>query len=121
NSNLDLHGTSPTYENAGAPFADANPGFGNRFFPFHPMDFEQPADPLGPAETSEYGNGPRPKVGCFFSFERVFWSLSKPIIADIGSPTAEGFGIGPSGTVPQFNSNSADTGFLTANGAWGNR
>ena len=121
NSNLQYQAPSPTYENGSAAFADDSPEYGHPFTPFHPVHFEPDFEMFAPAETSGYGNGPRAKVGYFGSVERVFWSISKPSTASIGSPTAQGFAPGPSGLVDQFNSNSADTGFLLANGAWGNR
>ena len=121
NSNLQYQPYSQTYENGSAPYADDNPKYGHPITPFHPVNFEPSWEPFAPAETSGYGNGPRPKIGYFFSFERVFWSITKPSTAPIGDPAAQGFAPGQSGIVDTFNSNSADTGFLLSNGAWGNR
>ncbi len=121
NSNLQYQSPTPVYENGSAPFADDNPEYGHNFSPFNPVHFEPDFEMFAPAETSGYGNGPRAKIGYFGSYERLFWSISKPATAQIGSPTAQGFAPGPGGLVDQFNTNSADTGFLLANGAWGNR
>jgi hypothetical protein len=130
NSNLNYQTPTPSYENAGAPFSEATPRFGRMFSPFHPMSFEPTAQPFAPADTSGYGNGPRANIGYFGSFERVFWSLSKPSTAAIGSPTATGSRINPLfpfrdiiGGVPNtiISTNSVDTGGMEANGAWGNR
>lgn len=124
NSNLPVMSPSPTYENGSAPYSDDDPRSGHPFLPFHPMSFEPNAEPFAPAETSGYGNGPRPHVGYWFSYERLFWSLSKPSSTTIGSPTASSLGVNlftiPA-TVTMNLTNTADTGFLIANGAWGNR
>jgi hypothetical protein len=121
NSNLQYQGSTPSWENGSAPFSNDNPHQDRNFLPFHPINVEPTMDPFSPAETSGYGNGPRAKIGYWASFERVFWTISKPSTALIGSETAERIGFGPSGIVPEFLTNSADTGFLLANGAWGNR
>lgn len=123
----------PTYENGSAPFSEDSPG-GHDFSPFKPVGFEPEFNWFAPAETSSYGKGPKPNVGYFFSFERVYWSLSKPESAEIGSPTATGVGVSfPDGVVfntgvpigrqgiPTIYSNTIDTSYFTANGAWGNR
>ena len=121
NSNLQYQSPTPVYENGSAPYSDDTPEQGHGFSPFSPVHFEPDYEMFAPAETSGYGNGPRAKIGYFGSYERVFWSISKPATATIGSQSAEGFGPGPGGVVDQFNTNTADTGFLLANGAWGNR
>ena len=121
NSNLDYQTSEPSYENGNAPFSEAAPQFGSDFLPFHPTDIEPDGEPFAPAETSDYGNGPRPHVGWFSSYERVFWAISKPSRADIGSASAEGPAI-PNPLFPQLVTtlvNSANTGFLTANGRVG--
>src|SRR3569832_216911 len=124
---------TPTYENGSAPFSEDNPG-GHDFSPFKPVGFEPEFNWFGPSETSAYGKGPKPNVGYFFSYERVFWSLSKPESADIGSPTATGVGVSfPNGVIfnpnipigiqgiPTILTNTVNTSYFTANGAWGNR
>ena len=116
NSNLSYSDPNPTYENGSAPFAESVPQTKRPFFPFHPLGFEPNWNWFGPAETSGYGNGPRSKIGWFGSYERVYWSLSKPTAAQIGSNTAD-FGA----SLSNLTQNGADTGFLLANGAWGNR
>jgi hypothetical protein len=126
NSNLSYQSPSPMYENGSAPFSDSNPGPSSPFTPFHPVNVEPIGEPFAPAETSGYGNGPRAKIGWWGSYERVFWTISRPAVASIGDPGAQVFVPnpnipGPSGIVPEALTNSADTGFLTANGAWGNR
>ena len=121
-SNLDFPGPSPMYEYGSAPFAQGEPSKTHGLWPLSPGHVGHYAQPFAPARTSVYGNGPRPNVGYFFSYERVFWSLSKPTTAVVGSETA---------APPDVNSfifpldvpaiNSIDTGKFTANGAWGNR
>jgi hypothetical protein len=136
NSNLDYQTPTPSYENGSAPFSKASPESGS-FLPFNPVNFEPSLDMFAPAETSGYGNGPRPHVGYFASYERLYWSFAKPSFSIIGSETAIGPNTrGTSFSIPIFSPNppvsfvpsiffpamnSADTGFLQANGAWGNR
>ncbi len=109
-SNVDYQDVKPTYENGNAEYSDPTPAVHRPFFGFNPVSFEPFARPFGPAETSGYGNGPRPKIGFFGSYERLYWSFSKPATAEIGSLTAE-----------DPPTNTADTGWLKANPAWGNR
>ena len=116
NSNVDYQTPNPTYENGSAPFAESAPQTRKPFFPFHPVGFEPSWDWFGPAETSSYGNGPRSRVGFFASYERLYWSFAKPGASQVGSPDAS-FAVSLSG----LTQNGADTGFLTAAGAWGNR
>ncbi|HEX3728069.1 MAG TPA: hypothetical protein VHV08_17580, partial [Pirellulales bacterium] len=59
-SNLDKQDVKPTYENGNAEYSDPVPGEHSPLFA--PFDFEPFAEPFGPAETSGYGNGPRPKI-----------------------------------------------------------
>lgn len=103
--------------------------------PFHPVDFEMPATPFAPADISDFGNGPPPKVGFFFSYERVYWSLSKPQVTAVGySPiedipfpggvldTPEGNQTPARGPTPLVDEqNSFDTAFLQSDFTWGNR
>ena len=118
-ANLDYQSPTPSYSNGSAPYSNSAPS-SRSLWPFNPGGVEPKLDPFAPAETSGYGNGPRPKIGWFGSFERVLWSLSKPTVSEIGSPTATGPTISPLGS-PTILSNSVDTGILTANPAWGNR
>jgi len=124
----------PTYENGSAPFAEDQPGPTHDWSPFKPVGFEPRFDWFAPAETSGYGKGPHPRVGYFFSMERVYWSLSKPERSIVGSENAEGTGLSfPSEYnpltgdpfliqgIPTIFTNTVDTGKLLANGAWGNR
>lgn len=124
----------PTWENGSAPYSAADPRSYHDLSPFKPVGFEPEFDWFAPSETSAYGKGPKPNIGYFFSYERVFWSLSKPESAEIGSPTATGAGVSfptgvifnpniPIGTqgIPTIYTNTIDTAYFTANGAWGNR
>ena len=71
NSNLDYQTPNPVYEHGSAPFAESAPQSHRLLNPFHPVGFEPRWDWFGPAETSSYGNGPRTKMGYFFSFEPI--------------------------------------------------
>lgn len=116
-SNLNYQTPHPTYENGPAPFSNGNPGARRALSPFHPVGFEAQFDWFAPAETSGYGRGLRPHIGYFFSYERLYWSLSAPKTALIGSATP------PSTTFNQFFSNgpTVDTSWIGSIGAWGNR
>lgn len=118
-SNLSYQVPHPTYENGPAPFSDDTPGPRHPISPFHPVNFEPQFDWFAPAETSGYGRGPRPHIGYFFSYERLFWSLSSPKHAWVGSTN------GPFNPfiIPDFfpNGPSVDNSWIGATGAWGNR
>src|SRR5262245_24699751 len=58
--------------------------------PFAPVQFDHDLQPFAPADISEYGNGPPSRVGFFASYERLYWSISKPALAIVGSQAAEG-------------------------------
>ncbi len=116
-ANLDYQSPTPTYANASAPFSNSVPTQ-NSWLPFKPMEVEPKWDWFGPAETSGYGNGPRPKIGWFGSYERLFWSLSKPAGAPVG--TLQPFD--PLTTIlPPPDGPTVDNSFIGATGAWGNR
>ncbi len=120
-SNLNYQVPHPTYENGPAPFSNGNPGPRGALSPFHPVGFEPQFDWFAPAETSGYGRGPRPHIGYFFSYERLYWSLSAPQRAPIGSetgPVLNPFGLG---TLFFPNGATVDNRWIAANGAWGNR
>lgn len=134
NSNLSYPTPSPSWENGSAPFAESAPGPWHNFSPAGPKGFAPQFDWFAPAETSSYGRGPRPHIGYFFSMERLFWSFAKPSATQVGSPTATGTAISfPDGIdptsglpileqgIPTILTNTVDTNFLEANGAWGNR
>ena len=55
-----------------------------------PGEFRAEPGLFGPAETSGYGNGPRPNIGYFGSYERLYWSFAKPSFSVVGSETATG-------------------------------
>lgn len=116
NSNLDYQTPTSTWENGSAPFAESASSSHRSIIPFRPVGFEPRWDWFAPAETSSYGNGPRSKVGWFGSFERLYWSFARPTSAEIGSPTAS-FAF----SLSALTENGVNTGWLTANGAWGNR
>lgn len=113
---------TPTYEHGSAPFAESAPP-DHGLIPFKPVGFEPEFDWFAPAETSSYGKGPKPNIGYFFSYERLYWSPGSPEKAYVGSET---------GPIPFFpgdallgsffpNGPSVDNRFITAHGMWGNR
>ena len=110
---------TPNYENASAPFAEDGSDSGHSIIePFHPVGFEPRFDWFAPAETSSYGRGQKANIGYFASYERLYWSLSAPETALVGSDaTIIGYSVDPAfpdGT-------QVDNRFLGATGAWGNR
>jgi hypothetical protein len=127
NSNLDYQTPTPSYENGSAPYSNDTPENNHSFLPFNPVHFEPTLDLFGPANTSGYGNGPRQHIGYFGSYERVFWSLSKPSTATVGSTTALTMGTtdplnpGPAAGFLFGDGPTADNSFIGATGSWGNR
>jgi hypothetical protein len=82
--------------------------------PFDPVQFYQEWQPFAPADTSDFGDGPKPNIGFFFSYERVYWSISKPFTAPIGAP--------PTPITTFFvDENTLDTSFIKSTGTYGNR
>lgn len=41
---------------------------------------------FAPANVSPYGNGPQPPEGFFFTFDQMFWNISRPATQTIGRP-----------------------------------
>ncbi len=123
--------TPQSYDNAyaygNAPHSNAAPSSGSSFLPFGPVGFVQRWDPFAPADISDYGTGPKAKHGFFFSYERCYWSISKPNRATVGSETldgtafAEGFNPITDTVINVKENNSLDTAVFTAKGSWGNR
>ena len=107
------------YAMANARYSNAAPAQHAPLSPFNPVGFRHDTQPFAPADLSDYGNGLKPNIGYFFSYERLYWSLSKPSTADIGSSTAEGF-FNEQG-LSVFEQNSFDTDFLKSTATWGNR
>ncbi len=133
NSNLQYQSPTPAWEHGSAPYSDDNPTSGRDILPFHDTGVEPSFEPFAPAETSGYGNGPRPHIGFWASYERVFWSLSKPNNYSVGSDTAQRplsqatIFTTPPITAPIITPSpypdgpTVDNDFIAATGAWGNR
>src|SRR5262249_50633121 len=60
------------YALGNAPFSEAAPPSSTCpvVQPFGPVGFEMKDQPFAPAEISDYGNGPKPKIGFFFDYDR---------------------------------------------------
>lgn len=123
--------TPQNYDNA---YAYGNAEYSNpvmqntpSILPFGPVGFVHKWDPFAPADISDFGTGPKAKVGFFFGYERLYWSISKPSNATIGSAALngtsfnEGFDPNTGGTLSVKEVNSLSTGIFTAKGSWGNR
>jgi hypothetical protein len=55
------------------------------FQPFAPVPMEnEDIGPFSPAEVSEYGGGPAPNQGFFFTFEGLAWNVTPPDTATVG-------------------------------------
>ena len=74
--------TPQSYDNrwayGNAPYSNARMESQPPLIPFGPHGFQHNAQPFAPADISDYGTGPKPKVGWFFSYDRLIWTLSKP-------------------------------------------
>ncbi|MEX2114173.1 MAG: BBP7 family outer membrane beta-barrel protein [Pirellulales bacterium] len=79
------------------------------------------AQPFAPAETSEFGNGPRAHEGWFFGYQRLVWSLSQPEGSFIGAPPINSFPAFGSNLFNPTNLQTVDHSFIRAVPAWGNR
>jgi hypothetical protein len=81
--------------------------------PFGPVDFEQYHDrqPFAPPDVSDYDLGPPERNGFFVTFERLYWAITPPDTALVGSFDAE----------TATEQNTVDTGWLKANYTWANR
>jgi hypothetical protein len=109
------------YANGNARYGNPNPGAKAPHQPLAPVDFEHDYQPFAPADLSEFGNGPPPRVGFFGSYERLYWSISKPPLATVGSVGAQGIFFDPLSNNDIFAVNSFDTGVFNADAGWGNR
>ena len=107
------------YAYGNAPYSNAAPSQHRAISPFNPVGFVQDWTPFAPANISDYGLGPKPHTGFFFSYERLMWTMSKPTVTDVGSAAAEGTFI-ENGT-PVLELNTTDTSFLRSKIGWGNR
>ncbi len=113
---------NPTYEHGSAPFAESAPR-DHGLNPFKPVGFEPQFNWFAPAETSSYGKGPKPNIGYFFSYERLYWSPGSPEKAYVGSETVYDPLSPFDDDINSFfpNGPSVDNRFITAHGMWGNR
>ncbi len=117
------YGNAP-YSNP-RPMAPTGQNLAQTVSPFHPVDFEQPVQPFAPADISYYGNGPPQRTGFFFSYEKLYWYMQAPKVAQIGSPDAVGYYTELPNNNPNnqevLETNGMDTGWMNADAAWGNR
>ncbi len=78
-----------------------------------------------PAEVGPYGNGPQPPEGFFFTFDQMFWYMTRPATQVIGQPgaTREVYYLPSNAVVPvqTIQGNSHDTGLLGAPGMSGSQ
>jgi hypothetical protein len=108
------------YAYGNAPYSNAYPQNKPSILPFNPIGLQAKWQLFAPANISDYGGGPKPKKGWFFSYERVYWSISKPPTATIGNPSANGFYQEISAN-SVYEASTLDTSMLTAKAGWGNR
>ncbi len=115
--------TPQSYDNrwayGNAPYSNARMESQPPLIPFGPHGFQHNAQPFAPADISDYGTGPKPKLGWFFSYDRLIWTLSKPSTETIGSVAAQTTII--VNDQPVFIQNSFTTDFLKSDWANGNR
>ena len=108
------------YAYGNAPYSNAYPQNKPSFLPFNPIGLQAKWQLFAPANISDYGSGPKPRKGFFFTYERVYWSQSKPERSTIGSPTANGY-YRENSAEEYYETSTLDTGELTAKACWGNR
>lgn len=67
---------------------------------------------FAPADLSTFGGGPRANEGLFFSFDWLYWGISRPNVTKIGDPSIEPTTvfIAPNQSFDEVN--SMDTGFI---------
>ena len=82
--------------------------------PFGPIDWEPDGQPFAPPDVSTYGNGPSLNYGVFFEYDRLYWTIGAPHVAQIGFPGPQFIGGTP---IP----NSLNTSDFGASFTWGNR
>jgi hypothetical protein len=115
-----------------ATWAFAQPANTAHWSPFGPSSIRYDLELFKPPDLSTYGDWPRPNEGLYFSYERLYYSISQPNRTEIGVPggTATGLLNGvinfdptnqPVGEILESYNNSLDTGFLRADQTWGNR
>lgn len=114
------------YAYGNAPYSNAAPMPTRPLQPFNPLGVSYDFQPFAPADISNYGGQPKDNRGFFFSYDRLFWTISRPNAADIGDPgqelaiLANGVGVNQGGFTIAYQ-NSWDTSWLNAKPAWGNR
>jgi hypothetical protein len=99
--------------------------------PFGPSEVRYDFEMFKAPDLSTYPN-PKSNHGIFLQYDRLYWGMSKPASAQIGSTTAAPAivnsytglpfpGVIPPPFAPFPDFNSVDTGHLTGQGGWGNR
>ncbi len=76
------------YSNGNAPYSNAYPAEHAALTPFAPVGFKPNWKLFAPVDTSDYGNGVKPRVGYFFSYERVYFSTSRAATTTVGATNA---------------------------------
>ncbi len=87
-----------TYAYGNAEYSNADPAPHKGWTPFAPVGFLMDWQPFAPVDISDYGNGIKPRVGYFFSYDRLEWTISRPRITDVGNPNMNGWFLEPGGT-----------------------
>ena len=77
------------YSNGNAPYSNAYPSEGRPLTPFAPVGFKPNWKWFAPVDTSDYGNGIKPRRGFFFSYERMLMSTSRAATTSIGALNAQ--------------------------------
>ncbi|HTU26239.1 MAG TPA: hypothetical protein VMF30_12615 [Pirellulales bacterium] len=76
------------YANGNAAYSNAYPENERGLLPFQPTGFKPNWKWFAPVDTSDYGNGIRPRKGFFFSYERLLMSTSRAEPTGIGANNA---------------------------------
>ena len=76
---------------------------------------------FAPTELGPYGGGPQPKEGYFFTYDGIYWSISKPDTATIGENTPRSVYYTSTQTQPTAQSSTLDNSTFKSNFTGGDR
>ncbi|MEX0937509.1 MAG: BBP7 family outer membrane beta-barrel protein [Pirellulales bacterium] len=102
------------------------PAAGQHYQPFGPVEHDHDWKLFAPADLGMYGEDAHAPEGFYFTYERVLWNFSRPVMRPTGSRAGEFFAILFTGDEfdapdPYQLSNAIGTSVPEADFGWGNR